>query len=343
MEKDNGVFSEKDAAVKEKKLLSVKDLTIQYVTDDGTVHAVNDVSFEIGRGKTLGIVGETGAGKTTIALGIMGLIPKPPGEIVDGSIELNGEELIGKSNLYMRGIRGKKISMIFQDPMTALNPIDTVGEQITEVIRLHEKLSPAEASRKASLVLKKVGISAERFHDYPHEFSGGMKQRVVIAIALACNPELLIADEPTTALDVTIQAQILGMMNSLKTELGTSMIMITHDLGVVAEICDEVAVLYAGEIVESGSLSDVFDETAHPYTIGLFHSLPTVAVTSGRKRLSPIPGLPPDPSNLPGGCKFSPRCPHRDMCAQETKQKLIEISPGHFVRCQSWDRLKGER
>jgi len=211
---------------KEKKLLSIKNLTIQYVTDDGTVQAVNNVSLEVEHGKTLGLVGETGAGKTTIALGIIGLIPNPPGKIVSGSIELDGEELINKHNSYMRHIRGKKISMIFQDPMTALNPIDTIGEQIAEVIMLHEKISKAEADEMAIRVLEKVGISSERFNDYPHQFSGGMKQRVVIAIALACNPELLIADEPTTALDVTIQAQILDMMNSLKSELNTSMIMI---------------------------------------------------------------------------------------------------------------------
>lgn len=319
-------------------LLSVKDLTIHYVTDEGTVHAVNHVSFALEKGKTLGLVGETGAGKTTIALGIIGLVPNPPGRIVGGAIELNGENLIGKRNQAMRRIRGKKISMIFQDPMTALNPIDTVGEQIAEVLLLHENISRAEARIKAIEVLERVGISGERYDEYPHQFSGGMKQRVVIAIALACNPELLIADEPTTALDVTIQAQVLAMMNRLKHELHTSLIMITHDLGIVAEMCDEVAVIYAGEIVESGSLVHVFDETSHPYTKGLFNSLPSVAAAANRNRLAPIPGLMPDPTNLPAGCRFSLRCPLKEEQCERVPQDLVEISPGHMVRCWKWDR-----
>jgi peptide/nickel transport system ATP-binding protein len=319
-------------------LLSVKDLTIRYVTDEGTVQAVNQVSFALEKGKTLGLVGETGAGKTTIALGIIGLIPNPPGQIVGGAIHLDGENLIGKRESVMRRIRGKKISMIFQDPMTALNPIDTVGEQIAEVLLLHEKMSRAEARIKAIEVLERVGISGERYDEYPHQFSGGMKQRVVIAIALACNPELLIADEPTTALDVTIQAQVLAMMNRLKDELQTSMIMITHDLGIVAEMCDEIAVIYAGEIVESGTLVHVFDETSHPYTKGLFHSLPSVAAAANRNRLAPIPGLMPDPTDLPVGCRFSPRCPmQEDQCEREA-QDLVDVSPGHRVRCWKWNR-----
>jgi peptide/nickel transport system ATP-binding protein len=319
-------------------LLSVKDLTIQYVTDEGTVQAVNHISFALERGKTLGLVGETGAGKTTIALGIIGLVPNPPGRIVGGAIELDRENLIGQRESAMRRIRGKKISMIFQDPMTALNPIDSVGEQIAEVLLLHENLSKAEARIKAIEVLERVGISGERYDEYPHQFSGGMKQRVVIAIALACNPELLIADEPTTALDVTIQAQVLAMMNRLKHELQTSMIMITHDLGIVAEMCDEVAVIYAGEIVESGTLAHVFDETSHPYTKGLFNSLPSVAAATNRNRLAPIPGLMPDPTNLPSGCRFSPRCPLKDEQCERLAQGLEEISPGHMVRCWKWNR-----
>lgn len=319
-------------------LLSVKDLTIHYVTDDGTVHAVNHVSFAVEKGKTLGLVGETGAGKTTIALSIIGLIPNPPGKIIGGAVELNGENLIGKRESVMRRIRGKKISMIFQDPMTALNPIDTVGEQIAEVLLLHEKVSQAEARIKAIQVLERVGISGERYDEYPHQFSGGMKQRVVIAIALACNPELLIADEPTTALDVTIQAQVLAMMNRLKHELQTSMIMITHDLGIVAEMCDQVAVIYAGEIVESGNLVHIFDEASHPYTKGLFNSLPSVAAAAHRNRLAPIPGLMPDPTNLPAGCRFSPRCPLKEEQCARVEQDLVEISPGHMVRCWKWNR-----
>lgn len=319
-------------------LLSVKDLSIQYVTDEGAVQAVNGVSFALEKGKTLGLVGETGAGKTTIALGIIGLVPNPPGRIVGGAIELDGENLIGQRESAMRRIRGKKISMIFQDPMTALNPIDSVGEQIAEVLLLHENLSRAEARIKAIEVLERVGISGERYDEYPHQFSGGMKQRVVIAIALACNPELLIADEPTTALDVTIQAQVLAMMNRLKHELQTSMIMITHDLGIVAEMCDQVAVIYAGEIVECGTLVHVFDEPGHPYTKGLFNSLPSVAAAAGRNRLAPIPGLMPDPTNLPAGCRFSPRCPMKDAQCEGATQDLVEIAPGHRVRCQKWIR-----
>jgi peptide/nickel transport system ATP-binding protein len=325
------------------ELLSINNLTIHYKTEDGTVRAVNNVSLSLKKGRTLGLVGETGAGKTTIALGIIGLVPDPPGKIVSGSIELYGENLIGKKKSYMREVRGKRISMIFQDPMTALNPIDPVGDQIAEVIRLHEKVSKAEAVIKAGEVLELVGIPRERAHEYPHQFSGGMRQRIIIAIALACNPELLIADEPTTALDVTLQAQVMGMMNKLKTELGTSMIMITHDLGIVAEMCDEVAVIYAGEIVEFGDLEDVFDRTSHPYTVGLFNSLPSVAAANNRNRLSPIQGLMPDPTDLPDGCKFSPRCPHQEEKCLLEEQSMIGVSGKHFVRCWKWDNAKGER
>lgn len=324
-------------------LLSIQDLSIHYVTDEGTVYAANNVSLNVRLGTTLGLVGETGAGKTTIALGIMGLIPDPPGRIVGGSIKLEGEDLLTKSKNAMRKIRGKKISMIFQDPMTALNPIDTVGDQIAEVIRLHEHVSHADAVKKASETLELVGIPAERYKEYPHQFSGGMKQRIVIAIALACMPELLIADEPTTALDVTIQAQVLDMMENLKRTLGTSMIMITHDLGIIAQMCDEVAVIYAGEIVEQGQLAHVFDETAHPYTIGLFNSLPgaVAAEENGRKRLSPIPGLMPNPMDLPKGCKFSPRCPYAEERCKKEQPELTEVTPGHFTRCWRHGCWKG--
>ena len=312
-------------------LLDVKKLVVQYETDDSVVHAVNDVSFTIQKGETLGLVGETGAGKTTIALSVMRLLQTPPARIVSGSVMLDGEDLSEIPVDKMRRIRGKKVSMIFQDPMTALNPLDTIGEQILEGIQLHEKISKADAMKKAVDMLEMVGIPAERYGEYAHQFSGGMKQRVVIAIALACMPELLIADEPTTALDVTIQAQILELMNNLKKELGTSLILITHDLGVVAEMCDKVAVIYAGEIVETGTAVHIFDETMHPYTEGLFGSLPNL--TDKATRLKPIPGLMPDPTNLPDGCNFAPRCPYKTPRCCRENPPLTEAEPGHLVRC----------
>lgn len=312
-------------------LLDVKKLVVQYETDDSVVHAVNDVSFTIQKGETLGLVGETGAGKTTIALSVMRLLQTPPARIVSGSVMLDGEDLSEIPVDKMRRIRGKKVSMIFQDPMTALNPLDTIGEQILEVIQLHEKISKADAMKKAVDMLEMVGIPAERYGEYAHQFSGGMKQRVVIAIALTCMPELLIADEPTTALDVTIQAQILELMNNLKKELGTSLILITHDLGVVAEMCDKVAVIYAGEIVETGTAVHIFDETMHPYTEGLFGSLPNL--TDKATRLKPIPGLMPDPTNLPDGCNFAPRCPYKTPRCCRENPPLTEAEPGHLVRC----------
>ena len=312
-------------------LLDVKKLVVQYETDDSVVHAVNDVSFTIQKGETLGLVGETGAGKTTIALSVMRLLQTPPARIVSGSVMLDGEDLSEIPVDKMRRIRVKKVSMIFQDPMTALNPLDTIGEQILEVIQLHEKISKADAMKKAVDMLEMVGIPAERYGEYAHQFSGGMKQRVVIAIALACMPELLIADEPTTALDVTIQAQILELMNNIKKELGTSLILITHDLGVVAEMCDKVAVIYAGEIVETGTAVHIFDETMHPYTEGLFGSLPNL--TDKATRLKPIPGLMPDPTNLPDGCNFAPRCPYKTPRCCRENPPLTEAEPGHLVRC----------
>ena len=314
-------------------LLELKDLTIHYFTDEGVVKAVNGLNLSVKAGETVGLVGETGAGKTTTALGIMNLVPDPPGKIVSGEVLYNGEDLAKKSQIEMRDIRGRQISMIFQDPMTALNPVFTVGEQIAEVIRLHEE-SRGDAYIKAAEMLELVGIPAERLGEYPHQFSGGMKQRVVIAIALACHPKLLIADEPTTALDVTIQAQVLNMMNDLKQNLGTSMILITHDLGVVAETCDKVAIMYAGEIVESGSLEDIFLHTAHPYTKGLFESIPSLKKDT--KRLKPIKGLMPDPRSLPEGCSFCPRCPYaRKECISHDPQP-VEIVDGHFVKCPYW-------
>ena len=313
-------------------ILEIKNLSIAYVTKDlGTCRAANDVSLSLQKGQTLGLVGETGAGKTTIAKGILRILPQPQGRVTGGTVLFGGEDVYRKSESAMRDIRGKKISMIFQDPMTALNPIDTVGDQIAEVIRLHAKISKKEAYLRALEMLEMVGIPGERGGEYPHQFSGGMKQRVVIAIALACSPELLIADEPTTALDVTIQAQVLDMMNELKERLGTSMILITHDLGVVAEMCDEVAIVYAGEVVEIGSARDIFKRMCHPYTIGLFESLPDLESKS--KRLKLIPGLMPDPTNLPQGCKFAPRCGYRTADCESEAVPLAEIASGHYCRC----------
>ena len=311
--------------------LDIKNLTIHYITDDGVVKAVNGIDLSLEKGDTLGLVGETGAGKTTTALGVMGLVPDPPGKIISGEIFYNGEDLLKKSNAEMRKIRGGQISMIFQDPMTALNPVLRVGDQIAEVVHLHGNCSRAEAMERAIKMLEMVGIPAERASEYPHQFSGGMKQRVVIAIALACEPQLIIADEPTTALDVTIQAQVLDMMSDLKKEIGTSMILITHDLGVVAETCDKVAIMYAGEIVEYGDLRNIFKETAHPYTKGLFGSLPSL--NQKTHRLKPIAGLMPDPANLPEGCKFNPRCPYADERCRSEEPSVVELTPGHLVRC----------
>ena len=318
-------------------LLEIKDLYVQYTADGRAVEAVNGITITVKKGDTLGLVGETGAGKTTTALAIMGLVPDPPGKVTSGEILLNGENLLQKSAKDMRTIRGKDIAMIFQDPMTSHNPVHPVGDQIREVILLHEKLSKTEATHKACQMLELVGIPAERYDEYPHQFSGGMKQRVVIAIALACNPKLLLADEPTTALDVTIQAQVMSMINELKEEFGTSMILITHDLGIVAESCDTVAIMYAGKIVETGSLEEIFDHTTHPYTIGLFHSIPSL--DKDTRRLHPIAGLMPDPANLPSGCAFHPRCPYADeLCAQQ-EPDAVELSPGHLCRCHHCDRV----
>ena len=293
-------------------LLKIKDLKIAYQTDRETVSAVNGVSFELQKGRTLGVVGETGAGKTTTALGVLRLLPDRTAKYLGGSVVFAGRELLGLTEQEMRNIRGEKISMIFQDPMTALNPILTVGEQIAEALLLHNHVgkSREQIERQVEKALEMVGIPAKRKKEYPHQFSGGMKQRVVIAIALACEPELLIADEPTTALDVTIQAQVLTMMNELKARLKTSVIMITHDLGIVAQTCDDVAIMYAGRFVEAGTLEDVFTgERRHPYTAGLFGSIPNL--TAETERLSPIEGMMPDPTNLPEGCAFAPRCPHK--------------------------------
>lgn len=312
-------------------LLDVKNLTIHYITDDGVVRAVNDLNLKLDKGQTLGLVGETGAGKTTSALGILRLVPDPPGKIISGEIWLNGKNIVTLPEKEMRKIRGRMASMIFQDPMTSLNPVIPVCDQIAEVILLHEKLTAAQAFKKAEEMLLKVGIRPERAKEYPHQFSGGMRQRVVIAIALACNPELLIADEPTTALDVTIQAQVIELMKTLKTQYNTSMIMITHDLGIVADICDKVAIMYAGNIVEYADKYELFKNPKHPYTIGLFNSLPDIKRDDDS--LKPIKGLMPDPTDLPSGCPFHPRCDKvKPECSQKVPQNIV-INGNHSVRC----------
>lgn len=312
-------------------ILEIKDLVVKYHTDDAVIHAVNGVNLTVKKGETIGLVGETGAGKTTIARSILRILQTPPAKIWGGEIIFKDEDIMQKTEKEMRKIRGNQIAMIFQDPMTALNPIERVGFQITEAIGLHNKISRAEAERRACDMLEMVGIPMERYDEYPHQFSGGMKQRVVIAMALACNPKLLLADEPTTALDVTIQAQVLEMMQSLKEKLDTSVILITHDLGVVAQSCDSVAVVYAGEIVEHGTAEHIFDHTAHPYTIGLFNSLPKLDSTE--PRLKPIKGLMPDPTNLPKGCSFCERCPEAIEKCAEKSPGVTEVAPGHFVKC----------
>ena len=313
------------------EFLRVEDLVVEYTSDGEIVQAVNDVSFTLRKGKTLGLVGETGAGKTTIAKSILRILPDPQGYVRQGRIYLEGEDLLAKEEKDMLSIRGNKISMIFQDPMTALNPVMSIGKQIAEVIELHEKIDKGGAKQKAVEMLEMVGIPGTRYDEYPHQFSGGMKQRVVIAMALACEPDLLLADEPTTALDVTIQAQVLEMIADLRTKLGTSMILITHDLGVVARTCDDVAVVYAGQIIENGTLEDIFDHPTHPYTVGLFGALPKLK--GNETRLSPVEGLPPDPTHLPQGCKFNPRCPHATEACRTGEVKPAEVTPGHFVRC----------
>lgn len=317
-------------------MLNVENLVIHYETDEEVVEAVNNISFRLKKGEVLGLVGETGAGKTTTALGIMGLLPPKVGHVIQGKIELDGENLFDKSEREMRNIRGKKISMIFQDPMTALNPVKTVGEQIAEVVLLHSRCSKVEALKRAQDMLAMVGIVPERYKDYPHQFSGGMKQRIVIAIALACEPELLIADEPTTALDVTIQAQILDMMRSLQKKQGTSMILITHDLGVVAEMCDHCAVMYAGELVEYGTVEEIFDNPKHPYTKALYQSIPSL--DKDVDRLHVVPGMVTDPSNLPEYCSFADRCESKcDLC-EKADPKMIRLNEDHCVKCLQYTK-----
>ncbi len=335
-EKTNTMNAPAEAAKTEnaETLLEVKDLVVHYVLEDETVEAVNGISFSLRAGKTLGLVGETGAGKTSTALSILNLVPSPPGVIKSGSVTVCGQNMLELSPRELEKVRGKDVSMIFQDPMTSLNPVMTVGAQIAESIKYHDNLSNAECIRRAEEMLELVGIPAERAVEYPHQFSGGMKQRVFIAIALSCKPRVLLADEPTTALDVTIQAQILDMMSELKEKFGTALLMITHDLGVVAKVCDEVAVMYAGRIVERGTLEDIFNTPMHPYTEGLFNSLPNIK--NRQHELKPIPGLMPDPTKLPVGCAFEPRCRYAtEACRQP--QKVRVLSDTHSLMCSRYD------
>ncbi len=314
-----------------KNLLEVNNLSVQYTSGGRVIHAVNDVSFTLEKGKTLALVGETGAGKTTIAKSILRILPEPQGKITAGEIVFNGDNLLDYSQKKMREIRGGKISMIFQDPMTALNPVLTVGNQIADVFRQHQEQTTRTALEQAGDMLELVGIPRQRVNEYPHQFSGGMRQRVVIAIALACKPALLLADEPTTALDVTIQAQVLNMIADLRKQLTTAMILITHDLAVVAETADSVAIVYGGEILEYADKMSLFLHPDHPYTKGLFGAIPDVS--SRVHRLANIKGLPPDPANLPAGCCFAPRCPHATEKCHKIKPQLREVAPGHFSKC----------
>ncbi len=312
------------------KILEIKDLAVNYYSERKVVKALNGLSLDMTAGKVLGLVGETGAGKTTLALSVLNIIRAPQGKIMKGSIRFAGKDVFAMSKHELRDMRGKDIAMIFQDPMTALNPVLSVGEQIAETVLKHEKLGKDDAWKKAEAMLETVGIPAERAKEYPHQFSGGMKQRVVIALALACNPKLLLADEPTTALDVTIQAQVLDLMRTLIRDNGTSVLFITHSLGLVAENCDEVATMYAGEVVEYGSIDQVFGKPLHPYTQGLFGSLPSVSESAAR--LKPIPGLMPDPTALPEGCYFSPRCPHAMEVCKTKHPEDVDLG-GHRVKC----------
>ncbi|QUH25762.1 ABC transporter ATP-binding protein [Serpentinicella alkaliphila] len=318
-------------------ILDIRNLRVEYKTQDGSVKAVENLSFNLRKGETLGLVGETGAGKTTTALSIMQLVPNPPGKILEGQILFNGEDLLLKRTEEMRKIRGNKISMIFQDPMTSLNPVMPVGFQITESIALHQKLNKKEAAIKAEEMLDLVGIPKARAGEFPHQFSGGMRQRVGIAMALSCNPELLISDEPTTALDVTIQAQVLELMKKLKEQFKTSMLLITHDLGVVAEVCDKVAIMYAGKVVEFADVNALFTEPKHPYTKGLFGSIPSL--DEEVDRLNPIRGTMPDPTNLPTGCTFHPRCPHTQEICKTREPDIVELEDGTKISCLIYQGL----
>ncbi len=326
--------------MEQKPFLEVKDLSVVYTSEGKVIHAVNDISFSLERGKTLALIGETGAGKTTVARSILRILPDRAAKITSGSVCFDGQELLSLSEREMGKIRGNRISMVFQDPMTALNPIMKVGRQIAEAVMEHSRVSKAAARRQAEDMLELVGIPRTRYDNYPHEFSGGMKQCVVIAMALACSPELLLADEPTTALDVTIQAQVLKMIKSLRDQSNTALILITHDLGVVANIADTVAVVYAGEVVEYGVKEDVYLHPKHPYTLSLFNAIPNLE--SKVSRLENIPGLPPDPVALPEGCFFAPRCKYAADVCRSAHPALDSVAGEHTCRCARWAELGKE-
>lgn len=311
------------------KILDIKNLHVHYITEDDTYRAVNGISLSLNKGESLGLVGETGAGKTTTALAIMQLVPYPPGVITEGEIIFQGKDLIFNTEKENQQMRGNGISMIFQDPMTSLNPIMTIGDQLLEVVMTHKKTSKEEGKKLVLDMLKTVGVKEDRYNDYPHQFSGGMKQRVVITMALLCNPQLLIADEPTTALDVTIQAQVLDIIQKLQQKYNMSMILITHDLGVVAETCDRVAIMYAGEIMETGPIEEVYTSPKHPYTRGLFDSIPNLE--DDNEKLIPIPGATPNSADLPSGCSFHPRCRFmKEICKNEKPETRGD---GHNYKC----------
>ena len=315
-------------------LLEIKDLHVEYKTGRATARALNGINLTIGKGEALGLVGETGAGKTTIALSTLKLLPQDVGKVTKGSIRFNGQSILDMHEKELEGMRGNKISMIFQNPLSSLNPLFTVGEQISMVLRKHNSMSKKEAAKKAQELLEMVGIAKYRLEDFPHQFSGGMRQRVGIAAALACNPELLIADEPTTALDVTIQAQILELMKELQRQRSSSLLMITHNLGIIAELCQKVAVIYAGTIIEYGTVEEVFTNPQHWYTKGLLGAIPKL--TGPRNRLAFLPGTVANANDLPSGCKFHPRCQHCTQQCREQIPELFEYTAGHQVAC--WER-----
>jgi oligopeptide transport system ATP-binding protein len=324
-------------------LLEVKNLKTQFFTQDGVVKAVDDVSFDIMPGETLGVVGESGCGKSITAMSIMRLIPTPPGRIVNGQINFQGEDILGMSDEEIRGIRGNKIAMIFQDPMTSLNPVLSVNRQIGETLELHMGMSKSQARQRSIELLRMVGIpnAEQRVDQYPHQFSGGMRQRVMIAMALSCNPQMLIADEPTTALDVTIQAQILDLMRNLQAEHNTALMLITHDLGVVAGMTDRINVMYAGHIVETAHTEELFANPRHPYTVGLLNSIPRLDAAR-KSKLDPIRGLPPDLIDLPDMCPFLPRCDYaREKCEQQNPP-LMDVAPNHRSACWFWEEVSKE-
>ncbi len=317
--------------IEKSDFLTIRNLRVEYFSGKTVVHAVNGVNLKLSKGKTLGLVGETGAGKTTIAKSILRILPDVGARIIDGEILLDGNDLLKKKEGEMRKIRGNEISMIFQDPMTALNPVERVGDQVSEVVKLHSDLTKEECAERAKEMLRMVGITDDRYSEYPHQFSGGMKQRIVIAMALACNPQVLLADEPTTALDVTIQAQVLDLIADLRNKYNTSMLLITHDLGVVAQVCDEVAIIYAGRIVECGTKEQIFHHPSHPYTLGLFGAIPDMA--GDDEWLHPIEGLPPDPTVVITGCPFAPRCKYATEDCYKNEISTARTPDGHECAC----------